>query len=438
MGHTTSRSYLRLQERLDRNPQGAPPSEALFQILQVLFTEREAELVSKLPLRPFTTEDAARIWKCSKEEAFPILDELADKGILFDSEHRDTRVYYLAPTMAGFFEFSLMRTDGRFDRKVLSELYYQYINVEDRFAKNILGITPPIDRVFVHEDMIPDDPELVILDYERASKVIETATCITVGTCYCRHKMEHLGKACDNPQEVCLTFNGAAKTLSKHGIAREISKEEAFEILHMVMELGLVQIGDNVQEGVNWICNCCSCCCEAINAYTRFGHAPKINSNFLAKVEKGCNACGICAKRCPVNAITIEGSKPKGKAVVDPDICIGCGVCARFCPTGASVMERRESTMFVPKDSFERIVLSAIGTGKLQNFLFDNRDLWTHRTLNRFVGFFLKLEPTKRILVQEQIRSSFLNAAAGIQYRRDPALFGGKRPDYSHPEMKSL
>jgi ferredoxin len=434
MGHATSKSYIRLQERLDRSPQGAPASEALFSILSVLFTEKEADLVSRLPMRPFTISDASRVWGISKEESFPILDELADKGILFDSEHKDTRIYFLAPTMAGFFEFSLMRTDGRFDRKVLSELYFQYINKEEEFAKNILCIDPPIDRVFVHEDMVPDDPDIVIMDYERATKVIETASCITVGTCYCRHKMEHVGKGCKYPQDVCLTFNASAKTLSKHGIAREITKEEAFSVLHRVMELGLVQIGDNVQHGVNWICNCCPCCCEAINAYTRFGHAPKINSNFQAMVGEGCTGCGICAARCPVKAVTVE--KGKGSTVVDLDICIGCGVCARFCPTGAMSMERRPSTMFVPRDSFERIVLSAISKGKLQEFIWDNRDLWTHRTLNRFVGFFLKLPPTKRLLVQRQVRSTFLNAAAGIQFRRDPATFGGKRPDYSHPEIR--
>jgi ferredoxin len=196
----------------------------------------------------------------------------------------------------------------------------------------------------------------------------------------------------------------------------------------------LVQIGDNVQSGVNWICNCCACCCEAINAYNRFGHAPKINSNFQAMADVGCTGCGLCAKRCPVEAISIDESK--GSPVIDMGICIGCGVCARFCPSGAMRMERRETTMFVPKDSFERVVLSAISTGKLQNFLWDNRDLWTHRTLNRFVGLFLKLSPTKKLLVQKQVRSTFLNAAAGIQYRKDPATFGGKKPDYSHPELR--
>ena len=55
MGHHRSRSvYDRLTERLNRFPQGAPPAESLFRILQILFSEREAALVSVLPIRPFT------------------------------------------------------------------------------------------------------------------------------------------------------------------------------------------------------------------------------------------------------------------------------------------------------------------------------------------------------------------------------------------------
>ena len=219
MGHKNRQkkenSYLALQERLDKAPQGAPLSESLFQILQILFTEEEAKLVSLLPINFVTAKKAAKIWKKTPEEAEQILDTLADKGLLMDGCQEDNRTYILAPPMAGFFEFSLMRTDGKFDRKVLSELYHQYINLEDDFLLSIFATKTPIDRVFVQEETILPEYSSEVLDYERVSHIIDSASCITVGDCYCRHKMEHLGKACDMPQDVCLTFNGAAKTLSK-------------------------------------------------------------------------------------------------------------------------------------------------------------------------------------------------------------------------------
>lgn len=427
----TSKSYLQLQKRLEQSPQGAPASEALFKILEILFSPKEAELVSVLPVKMFTAKKAGKIWRKPEREARVILDGLADKGLLLDMANNGEQVFVLAPTMAGFFEFSLMRTDGKFDRKILSELYHQYINIEDRFLKEVLALDPGIARTFVQESALEPKEEKIIMDYERASQVIKTATCITVGTCYCRHKMEHMGKACQNPQDVCLTFNNAAKSLSKHGIAKEISQEEAFKVLDRCVELGLVQVGDNVQKGVSWICNCCSCCCEALLAYKRLGCDPKINSNYYAKINDNCINCGTCAKRCPVGAI-----KLKKAPEVDRNVCIGCGVCARFCPKKCISMERRDKTKYVPKDTFERFVVSAILQGKLQNLIFDNFSLWTNDLLKRLVGTILKLEPVKRKLADAQLGSRYLDSLAKVYFLFDKTINDGKKPDYSHPELK--
>ena len=82
MGHLTSKSYLKLQERLEKSPQGAPATDTLFEILKVLFTEEEAGLVSVLPIRMFTLEKAAAIWNKTLAESQRILDSLADKGLI--------------------------------------------------------------------------------------------------------------------------------------------------------------------------------------------------------------------------------------------------------------------------------------------------------------------------------------------------------------------
>lgn len=412
MGHITSKSFRDLQIRLDRHAQGAPESDILYKILEILFTEKEAGLVAKLPVRFFTVEEAVKRFKKNPEETEKILNGLADKGILLDMENNKQRAFVLAPTMAGFFEFSLMRTDGKFDRKILSELFYQYINQEEAFVQRIFGLKTPADRTFVHEDKIQDKDKSIILNYEKASHIVNSASCITVGTCYCRHKMEHVGKACDAPQEVCLTFNKAAESLAKHGIAKKISKNEAMEIVDKCRKLGLVQIGDNVKESVNWICNCCGCCCEAILAYKKLGDRNKIQSNFLARVNyEQCLACEICVKRCPVEAI-----KKDGKILIDKNKCIGCGVCARFCPRGSILMERKEKINYTPNDSFERVVINAIEEGKLQDYIFDNYDSWTSELLRRVFGVIMKLTPKKILLAQMQIRSRYLKALMKTRY----------------------
>jgi hypothetical protein len=122
--------YEQLVDRLNRFPQGAPPSDVLYAILKLLFTEREAELVSLLPIKPFTVETASRVWKMDVPNAQRVLDELASRAILVDVEHAGQSVYFLPPPMAGFFEFSMMRLRTDVDQQVLGELFYQYMNVE--------------------------------------------------------------------------------------------------------------------------------------------------------------------------------------------------------------------------------------------------------------------------------------------------------------------
>ncbi|UCD31661.1 MAG: (Fe-S)-binding protein, partial [Desulfobacterales bacterium] len=199
MGHTTIKSsYSRLVDRLNRYPEGAPPSELLFKILKMLFSEKEAELVSLLPIKPFTTKKASRIWQMDLVSTQKVLDELAGRAILVDLDQNGESVYAFPPPMAGFFEFSLMRVRDDVDQKILSELFYQYLNVEEDFIRDLFtrGETH-LGRTFVHEPTLSNENALHVLDYERATYVVKTAFHRAISMCYCRHKMHHVGKACD-------------------------------------------------------------------------------------------------------------------------------------------------------------------------------------------------------------------------------------------------
>ncbi|HEY5113776.1 MAG TPA: (Fe-S)-binding protein, partial [Coriobacteriia bacterium] len=298
MSHNSLKSgYTDLVDRLNRFPQGAPPSESLYKILSVLFSEREAAVVAQLPIKPFTAAKAARILKMDLTETRKVLDELAGRAILLDSEHEGETHYILPPPMAGFFEFSMMRTRGDVDQKLLGELFYQYLNVEEEFIKALFATgETQLGRVFVHEPVLSNDNALHVLDYERASEVIRTATHRGVGTCYCRHKMSHVGRNCDAPMEICMTFNGTADSLTRHGYARPVDVSEGLALLDQAYESNLVQFGENVRESVSFICNCCGCCCEAMIAARKFGMLnPVHTSNFMPVVaDAACNGCGRC------------------------------------------------------------------------------------------------------------------------------------------------
>lgn len=225
-------NYKQLAERYNRFPQGAVASDLLFEILKILFTEREAGLVSLLPIKPFNAKKAAGIWKIKETEAQIILNDLADKGLLLDAVSNDDVLYSMPPPMAGFFEFSLMRYRNDIDQKSLSALYYQYMNVEEDFIKDLfLTGETQAGRVYVNEKVLSNENALHVLDYERASEVIKTASAIGVGVCYCRHKMQHLGKNCDAPLDICMTFNETADSLTRHSIARRIDSSEGLDLL---------------------------------------------------------------------------------------------------------------------------------------------------------------------------------------------------------------
>ena len=419
MAHRTSRAgYEDLVERLNRFPQGAPPHQLLYQILELLFSEREAELVAQLPIRPFTAKRAARVWRMPLTEARGVLNELASRAVLVDVQNEDGTTYVVPPPMAGFFEFSMMRVRHDFNQELLAELFYEYLNVEEEFIKALFteGNTK-LGRIFVSEPSLATEGALHVLDYERASHIVDSASAIGVGLCYCRHKMDHMGRACAAPMDICMTFNTTAASLTRHGHARVVDTVECLDLLQQARDRGLVQFGENVQQRVNFICNCCGCCCEAMISARRFGHLnPVHTTNFLPDLDTvGCTGCGKCVQSCPVEAMTLVSAnnpeRPKAKvAKLDSRICLGCGVCVPACPEDhISLMDRGERVI-TPVDSVHRTVAMAVERGTLQHLIFDDRTLASHRALAAVLGAVLNLPPVKRSVANSLLGSRYLDA----------------------------
>lgn len=349
--------YERLREHLDNLPVGFPKTESgvELRILKRLFTEEEAEMATHLTYNFETVEEIAQRINKSPKEIKPLLELLANKGLIFRS-HKGGITKYRAEWFAiGIFEHQVKSMT-----KELAEDFEQYMDeaLRDEF---IATADPPQLRVIpIHSSF---SPNMSVLPYENAREIIKKQSKIAVAPCICRLEKEVLDEGCDKPKEMCLIFSTGAYYYIENGYGREISTDEALEILDQAHETGLVCSPSNDQKGFV-ICNCCGCCCEIL---TNLKKLPKpsslVASNYYAEVDaNSCTGCETCLDRCQMEAITMEDSI----AEINLDFCIGCGLCVTTCPSEALSLKRKDESEITvpPANAFE--LYREIGEKRLQ------------------------------------------------------------------------
>jgi NAD-dependent dihydropyrimidine dehydrogenase PreA subunit len=420
MGHIASKDiYRRLGHRLDQAPVRTPWTPVFRDLVQELYSRPEAEVVSRLPYRPSTLGRIARMLGEPEDALRPMLDGLCAKGLVIDIWDGAQYLYMVSPIVIGFFEFTMMRTGPDLPQARWAELFQAYMFGEKDFLQANFGDgqRTSVMRALPHEEALGDHVE--ILDYEKASALVEEHTEFSLGLCSCRHEKHHLGhEPCPTPMDTCTSMGTGARFLIRNGFARPIDKARMRDILARSRDSGLTLSADNVRRDAGFICHCCGCCCNLLRGVRETGYTGiLVTASVVAVVdEQLCNGCGMCAKACPVSFASVTAREPgtapgasRKVARIDPS-CLGCGVCALKCPTGALKLHPRPGRVIHPEDSFERVMLQALERDTFQTFLFDNPASRTQEFMRALVGGFLKLPPVKRALLSEKLRSRFLSA----------------------------
>jgi len=224
-----------------------------------------------------------------------------------------------------------------------------------------------------------------IMPYDEVAKVLDSREYYAVSVCPCRHRHNIDPDYAEStyPMEVCLHFDRLGRYTVESGMGREITREEADEILRKSAEAGLVHGVSPWEEGVDTICNCDPEACIWFETYHKLHHDMSMTpSSYQVLTDPdSCIGCGLCVKRCHMKALHLE-EMPEAKdritrvaakngggekelknkvgkvSVLEPALCIGCGVCAYKCSTQSLVLERRLEIEPPPKTvhEYNRIV----------------------------------------------------------------------------------
>jgi electron transport complex protein RnfB len=353
--------YEALRQVLHKHPSGAPKSEFFDEILSILFTPEEVEVALGMGFAPRSVSSIAQAVGAPEEEVRARCESMANKGIVFSREKSGEMGYALLPTIPGVFEFPFMRGGGTPMHERLAVLWHEYHR--EAMGREFAGSQTPLARVIPVEEAVM--PDIEVLPYEQLSQMLDRVQTFALAQCACRVSVG----GCDKPRDVCLIFDRTAEFLADRGLADRVTRAQAEDVLRRSEEVGLVHTVNNSQDRLNFVCNCCPCCCTILRGLTEL-HLPDAfaRSRWRADVDADlCLGCGVCEEeRCPVGAVRVTD----GVAEVDVARCIGCGLCASACEAEAVRMRlRAEQGPEPPATVAEMGIRVAMEKGRLDEFL---------------------------------------------------------------------
>ena len=287
---------------------GLTENDPEYKILAPVMTEEMAEVASHLEmLVPTSAEELAPKAGRSVEEVEKLLWEMAMHGILVVNEIDGVDKYWYSTWIPGIMEMMVNNRENIEKYPEIALAFEEYGRVRGGASVGSFPMGKGLMRVIPVEEAIQGETRTA--SYEEISHYLNENDLFSVTNCSCREAREVMGEGCGHlSEDMCVQMGFGAEYYIKTGRGRQITREEAFEIIKKAGDEGMVHQIPNLDGPgkTHAICNCCGCSCLALRSASMFGNADMVRSNYVAVIDpEKCVGCGECVEACHVNALKL-------------------------------------------------------------------------------------------------------------------------------------
>ena len=226
--------------------------------LAPIIDKYQAKIAMHLKFREkLSAEEIAKLAKESYEKVKDALDYMAWAGVAFVNTVDGVDVYWQDIFVPGHLEMINNNKEIIAKHPEIAEAFYYFGSRKGPMAVGIMPIGGGPMRVIPIERAIDGNSKRA--SYEEVSTHLNAATVFSVSDCSCRTSRESMGEGCGHlKEEMCIQLDHAAQYYIKTGRGREITKEEAFEIIQSAEDNGLMHSIPNLDTPgeTHAICNC--------------------------------------------------------------------------------------------------------------------------------------------------------------------------------------
>jgi ferredoxin len=363
-----------------QNKRFMPPFDPILKTIDLCITPDELDLLLKMGTDLYSYEQVAALSGMNSEKFNPIFESLKQKAFvgIKNTETSEER-YTLNPFVVGWFEGQVSYLIGKPEEKEFAQRYMEFFTslrnrnfFPVRQVMNVIGKYAPVSNhsvgmvhesknakgkstVIINETIIAPDSKIyptnsindLIMEYGSKSIIGQFKACM------CRQMTSKIDDPCrfKMPDDIgCMGFGEGIKPYLKYGYMRQISREEAFDIIQKARDYGAIHSVFHEKDDTNLpqigLCNCCWDCCGILRSYNMGAVPLRYSCYYMAKITDSskCKGCGKCAKYCPTAAISVLDKK----VVLDIKKCIGCGQCVHQCARFVVELIENKRTAFLP------------------------------------------------------------------------------------------